>query len=77
MLLLTVVALRAETVRLHYEVSQLEHRADACREHLRAAELELARLRNPMLIRQRVREAVQQFDAAGEPADETNPGSQR
>ena len=57
-LMLCVVILRAETTRLHYEISQCERRADDCRQRLREAELELARLRNPMMIRQKVEEAV-------------------
>jgi hypothetical protein len=61
LLMLTVVILRAETTRLHYEVSQCERRADECRQRLREGELELARLRNPMVIRQKVKDTVDEF----------------
>lgn len=57
--LLCVVILRAETTRLHYEISQCERRVEACCQRLREAELELARLRNPMMIRDRVKDAVE------------------
>jgi hypothetical protein len=52
--LLTVVILRAETTRLHSELSQLDRRAAVLWQELRENELELARLRNPALIRARV-----------------------
>lgn len=57
-LLLTVVILRAETTRLHYEVSGCEREAEALQQQLLEAELELARLRNPVRLRQRMQEAV-------------------
>lgn len=57
--LLLVVILRAETTRLHYEISRLEHEANGYRQRLREAELELARLRNPMLLKEQVREAIE------------------
>jgi hypothetical protein len=52
--LLTVVILRAETTRLHSELSLLDRRAAVLWQELRENELELARLRNPALIRARV-----------------------
>ncbi|MCK4341816.1 MAG: hypothetical protein KAY37_08855 [Phycisphaerae bacterium] len=60
-LLLCVVILRAETTRLHYEISQCELQAEEMRLRLRAAELELARLRNPMVMRKKVAEAVEMY----------------
>jgi hypothetical protein len=54
--LLTVVVLRAEVTRLHSELSQLERQAEVLWQELRERELELARLRNPALIRARVAE---------------------
>jgi len=60
-LMLSVVILRAETARLHYEISRYERRADECSQQLREAELELARLRNPMMIRKKVKDAVEQL----------------
>ena len=49
--LLAVVTLRAEATRLHYQLSQLDRRAQVLRQELREKELELARLHNPALIR--------------------------
>ncbi len=63
--LAVVVILRAETTRLHYEISELELAAGEQRALLRAAELELARLRNPMLIRQRMEEALSELAEHG------------
>jgi hypothetical protein len=57
-LMLPVVMLRAETARLHEEISRLEGQAERLHLSLRAAELEHARLRNPMLIRRKVDEAL-------------------
>ncbi len=69
-ILLLVVILRAETTRLHYEISKCERAADALRQDLQEAELELARLRNPMRIRQLVKEAVSRFtDEPAAPAE--------
>ena len=49
--MLTVVILRTETTRLHYRLSQLDRQERALQQQLREKELELARLRNPALIR--------------------------
>jgi hypothetical protein len=54
--LLVVVALREETTQVHYELSRLDSREQALRQELWEKELELARLRNPMLIRARLLE---------------------
>ena len=51
--LLAVVALRAETARLHYGMSKLDGRADALKLDIAQYELEHARIQNPSLIRQR------------------------
>lgn len=59
--LLAVVVLRSETTRLHYEIASQQQQADNIRHTLRQAELELARLRNPMLLRQRVENALRQY----------------
>jgi len=64
-LLVCAVVLRAETTRLHYEISRSEQRAVQVRQRLREAELELERQRNPMLLRGRVREALEQYMDAG------------
>jgi hypothetical protein len=52
--MLAGVALRAETTRLHFELSRIDVRAEAILQRLREQELELARLRNPETIRSRV-----------------------
>ena len=69
-LLLLVVILRAETTRLHYAISKCERDADGIRQELVEAELELARLRNPTRIRQRMEQAVNQFTEEPAPAAE-------
>jgi len=71
LLLLVVVVLRAETARLHYEISQCERRADGLRQRLIEAELELARLRSPMGMRLRVEQAAGQMAAPTQPADDS------
>jgi len=57
-LLLAVVIIRADTTRLHYATSQCERRAEELRQRALEGELELARLRNPLRIRQRMEQAV-------------------
>jgi hypothetical protein len=52
--LLTVVGLRAEAARLNFEIAALERQADALLLDIRERELELARLSNPMTVRERV-----------------------
>ncbi|MBU0617922.1 MAG: hypothetical protein KKI02_09415 [Planctomycetes bacterium] len=54
--MMTIVLLRAETTRLHYELSQLDPRAGVLRQELAEKELELERLRNPALIRAKLAE---------------------
>jgi hypothetical protein len=54
--MIAVVALRAETTRIQFETSQHDRRAEELLVRLRAQELELARLRNPAIIRDRVTE---------------------
>lgn len=62
--MLTMVIIRAETTRLHFEYRQLEREAAALRQTLREKELELARLRNPARIRDRfLRITADQEDA--------------
>lgn len=52
--MLAAVVLRAETIRLNNRVARLEQQSDALRQELHEKELELARLRNPSAIRERV-----------------------
>lgn len=54
--MMAVVLLRAETTRVHYELSQLDRQAGVLRQELREKELELARLANPALIRAKLAE---------------------
>ena len=62
-LMLAVVILRTETARLHYRISRLQDETGRMHEQLRDANLEIARLRNPMLIRQRVHDVLrEQFE---------------
>jgi hypothetical protein len=63
-LLLAVVLLRTTTARVHYEISQQEQATVELRRKVRAAELELARLRNPVLLRQQVERALELLHAA-------------
>ena len=53
-IMLAVVALLAETTRVQYEQSQADRRAEELLLRLRGQELELARLRNPALIREKL-----------------------
>lgn len=75
--LLGVVALRAETTRLQYLTSRLDQEAEQSLEQLRQHELELARLRNPMIIRERARALVwpgtEGAAPAAKPADNGGP----
>ena len=54
--MMTIVLLRAETTRLHYELSQLDSRAGVLHQELAEKELERERLRNPALIRAKLAE---------------------
>ena len=63
---MTVVILRAETTRLHYQLSQLDQRAAVLQQELREKGLELARLRNPAVMRAKLAELrLQQVSADG------------
>jgi hypothetical protein len=52
--MLVVVTLRAESARLHFEMSALDAKAEQLVQDVRDQELELARLRNPARIQARV-----------------------
>lgn len=56
LVMLTVVVLRSERTRLQFEVSKADREAEALRLEVRERELELARLSNPGVIRQRLLE---------------------
>jgi hypothetical protein len=75
--MLGVVMLRAEATRLHYELSQLDSRSEVLWLELREKELELARLRNPALIRARVTEMMVPNLPADPPAKKNVPKSER
>jgi len=55
-ILLAVVVLRAETTRLHYELSELDRRDDGLRQELRRELLALQRARNPATLLERVKD---------------------
>jgi hypothetical protein len=61
--MLTVVVLRAESTRLHFERARLDARAAGLWQQLREYEIELARLRNPEETRERIRN-MRAVDAA-------------
>lgn len=65
--MLAVVALRAEVTRLHYEISQCERQAETLRQRLRAAEIKVAQLRSPMLIRARAEQILGELGDAAAP----------
>lgn len=69
LLMLCVVTLRTETTRLHYVISQHEQRVTELRQKLRQAELELAQLKNPLLLRQKVEQALRDLEAAHDSPD--------
>jgi hypothetical protein len=55
--MLAVVILRAETTRIHYQVSNLERRDDVLRQQLLRERLALQRARSPVALLNRVEEA--------------------
>jgi len=54
LVMLATVLLRVETTRLHYRISLCDQRSEEYRHELRALQLELARLRDPSVIRARI-----------------------
>jgi hypothetical protein len=52
--LMTVAVLRVEIARRHHHISTLDWEAVEVDQRMRTLDVELARLRNPILIRQRV-----------------------
>ncbi|MBI5863793.1 MAG: hypothetical protein HZB38_04660 [Planctomycetes bacterium] len=52
--MLTVVVLRSERTRLQFKASEYDRETDSVLQELRERELELARLSNPLLIRERL-----------------------
>lgn len=67
-LLLCVVILRAETTRVHYAIAQAEREAEQLRQRVREEELRLAREHNPMILRQRMQDALEALEAQQTPA---------
>jgi hypothetical protein len=51
-----IVILRAETTRVHYEISALDRRDDVLRQELRREQLALQRARNPTALLERVKD---------------------
>lgn len=50
-ILLLVVILRTEAAGVHYQISQIDRELDGLRQQFRENDIEIARLRNPALIR--------------------------
>lgn len=73
LVLLAVVALRAETIRIHNRIGRIDYEAESLALELRQKELELARLRNPTLIRARVG-ALRLPESEGTPAKSPSAG---
>lgn len=69
--LLAVVVLRAESTRLHFELARLDRKASILWQQIREDEVELARLRNPARIRQRL------LDLSADRAWARSAGTQR
>ncbi len=67
LVMLVVVMLRAESAALNYTLVNLERRAAILRQELHEKELELARLRNPARIRQRLDSLWRQESANAQP----------
>ena len=69
LVMLTVVVLRSERTRLQFEISETDRDAETLRLEVRERELELARLSNPGVIRQRLLEMrIEQSAGRGNPA---------
>jgi len=64
--LMTVAVLRVEIARMHHHMSTLDWAAVELEQRMRTRDVELARLRNPILIRQRVAD-LRLEDAVGRP----------
>jgi hypothetical protein len=52
--MLAVVVLRSERTRLQFQASEADRQAETLRQEVREREIELARLSNPGVIRQRL-----------------------
>lgn len=61
-LMLAVVMVRSQTTRLHYEIANCVREADGLRQQILEAEMALARLKNPMRLRQKVEEVVVELE---------------
>ena len=64
-IMLAVVVLRAETTRIHYEISELERRDDVLRQELRREKLAWQQARNPTELLERVK-SIWLCDTEGE-----------
>lgn len=64
--LMTVAVLRVEITRMHHQLAALDLEAVELWQSLRSKDVELARLRNPILIRQRVANLRLEGTAAAE-----------
>lgn len=73
--MLAVVILRAETTRLHYEISEFDRRDDVLRQELRQERLAMQRARNPAALWERVKE-IRLSDVGGEQGRSEPPPEQ-
>jgi len=55
LVMLIVIVLRAETTRIHYEISDFDRRIDVLRQELRNERIALQRARNPAELLERVK----------------------
>ena len=63
--MLAIVVLRAETTRLHYEISKLDRREDVLRLEIRKERTALQRARNPAALLERVKQ-IQSAEPVGD-----------
>lgn len=74
-IMLTVVILRTEKTRCQYQISKIDHETESIQAEIRERELELARLGNPSLIRERLAEMLLEGQPkSNEPAKPVKPG---
>ncbi len=68
LILMAVVILRVETARVEHEISLLDYAGDDLKHEIKQLDQQLARLRNPALIRAHVTEMQLRRQATSQPA---------
>ncbi|MCG3129258.1 MAG: hypothetical protein CHACPFDD_04179 [Phycisphaerae bacterium] len=66
--MLTTALLRGEVARLQFQMSELDRQEESLRLRMRESRLELARLKNPAQIRDRVKDLLAPPSAASRPS---------